>query len=719
MTGWILSSSILIAVVMGLRYLLKGKIAPGLQYTLWLLVLLRLLIPGEFTSSAISVQNLLSGSETAPAYDVTYQEYELTQRTTTYSYFIPEYTPVTAEPELISTSSAMFNWPQALTVVWVTGIVLVLSVLLVSNLHFYRKLRRSRTDYPSKLSLRVYTAEELPSPCLFGFPYPAIYLPSHQTTGSQAVSHILAHEMSHYRHGDHLWSLLRGIVLAFHWYNPLVWAAAVLSKQDAELACDAAAIRRLGEDHRIPYGRTLLQLITAKPRPADLFSCATTMTTGKKSLTQRITYICKQPKMLAVTLVCVFLVSVIAVGCTFTGAETPEAAENEPLSAIESGQVTLFHQNLDTIVLRGGEAAEQLTDLYNSQQITETSQPMDNLHRITVTFENGVFWSVTPSGVCSSSERMGNYLWENCDYNAVADIFWETLSLDSVSVTDGTSIGLLSTETAASWIETFRTLALTPTSNEPDSEALTFRLYLDSKGLSLFTIDRKGEVVLSDNSGGTHYYMCAQGEELYQALLWDSNIAGPSLSDVCFYNTAANTLTFTGGEFSGQWTLEVTGRQSNGEPYYRRLTDPAEVPLGDTTLCSVTATCTDPSSSDYCNLMVMAFPEYSSSPELLSEEACTELLRKQLIQAYELRFGLAFEPLEEKPENEADDQNNLRYWITTLKPTRYLDELILYHMVWDTMVDRTTGDIYVYYHGLDPTFTKFDPTNPNALYFAG
>lgn len=72
------------------------------------------------------------------------------------------------------------------------------------------------------------------------------------------LRHTVEHEITHFRHGDHFWSALRSVCIALHWYNPLVWWAAILSRNDAELACDEGTIRRIGEDARAEYGRTLI-----------------------------------------------------------------------------------------------------------------------------------------------------------------------------------------------------------------------------------------------------------------------------------------------------------------------------------------------------------------------------------------------------------------------------------------------------------------------------
>ena len=58
MLEWIISSTVLILIVIALRLILKGKISLRLQYALWAIVLLRLIIPVSFGSSIISIGNL-------------------------------------------------------------------------------------------------------------------------------------------------------------------------------------------------------------------------------------------------------------------------------------------------------------------------------------------------------------------------------------------------------------------------------------------------------------------------------------------------------------------------------------------------------------------------------------------------------------------------------------------------------------------------------------
>ena len=172
----------------------------------------------------------------------------------------------------------------------------------------------------------------LPSPCLYGFPRPAVYLTPAAAGEPELLGHVLRHELTHRRHGDHIWAVLRAAALALHWYNPLVWLAAVLSRRDGELACDEGALQGADDRERAAYGRTLIRLVTARPSAGELLCCATTMTAGSSSLKERIAMIAGKPRTLAAVLAAVALLAGLAVGCTFTGGRSDAW---EPLSEEE------------------------------------------------------------------------------------------------------------------------------------------------------------------------------------------------------------------------------------------------------------------------------------------------------------------------------------------------------------------------------------------------
>ena len=330
MTEVLVSSTVLILALAALRWLLRGKIDPRLQYALWLLAALRLLLPVPLVSSPVSVMNA--------AVDVPVAVQRLTapedRRAPQPAAEAAPAQPAAAAEAQVQTKEKL-PARTILKTVWLTGAAILAGVMLAQNLAFLRKLRRVRQPLACAESpIPVWLVPGLPSPCLAGLFRPEIYLTPEAAADPATLGFVLRHELAHFRAKDQLWSLVRLVCQCVYWFDPFVWLAAALARRDCELACDARVLRGLDGESRAAYGRALLGLVTAKPGGGQLLSGATTMQLGKKSLTERITLIAKKPKMAAYTLVFVLLLTLALAACTFTGASAqpepePETAQPE------------------------------------------------------------------------------------------------------------------------------------------------------------------------------------------------------------------------------------------------------------------------------------------------------------------------------------------------------------------------------------------------------
>ena len=365
MMQWILSSSLLILIVTALRHFLKGKISLRIRYGLWLLVLLRLLIPVNLGGSVLSIQNLVEGTPAAEAlakisripiptqsYDRAYAqaaaEYERQgidisslQGSALEQLEYDAYDLMTG-PTVGEVAKTAFRW------FWILSAAFAGFCFLWKNLRYARLLRshRRKVVIPD-VPIPVYVSDAVATPCLFGLLHPAVYLTEEVFGDPRVLRHVLSHEITHCRHRDPVWAALRCLCLAVHWFNPLVWLAAKLSLQDCELACDEGSIRRLGEDARTDYGKALISLTCSKRNVAALYVTATTMVGSKKSIRERIERIARQSKTSVCSLILMILIAVVAVGCTFTGSITdapdPElpTEENVTPTGYPSGQMQI------------------------------------------------------------------------------------------------------------------------------------------------------------------------------------------------------------------------------------------------------------------------------------------------------------------------------------------------------------------------------------------
>lgn len=206
----------------------------------------------------------------------------------------------------------------------------------------------------------VYIVEGLPSPCLYGR---AVYITSALANDEPRLLHVLVHEYCHYRQGDLIWALVRCLCLIICWWNPLVWLAAYLSKQDCELACDEAAMAFLGKDERLAYGRTLVSLIAVKADLKDCFSIAASMTRGGRSMKRRIQRIAHREKTVgAVCILTVFLAVMcfVSVSTVRPSAEPAQSDLTEDFSADgESGKGNLAENKTSGQEIRGKEQSSE------------------------------------------------------------------------------------------------------------------------------------------------------------------------------------------------------------------------------------------------------------------------------------------------------------------------------------------------------------------------
>ena len=369
MKSVLIASSILILLLAALRPMLRGKIDPRLQYALWLVAALRLLVPVELADSAYSALALLDRAERpaqvaqaigqthiptqsyGSAWDQALREYEQSNGPITTD---GGYEDLQAYEQVEHRAQALMRGPTLSELfakyarpVWLGGAVLMAAWFLLVNLRLRRKLAPAQLiAVEESRGLPVFVSGALPSPCLCGVLRPAVYVTPHAAGDPDRLRHVLAHEAAHHRHRDHWWALVRCLCLCLYWFDPLVWWAAALSRQDCELACDAGAIRRLGEEERIPYGRTLVDMIAAGR--CSLLQTATTMTGGKRRVRERVRLIARKPKTVIAVALALILVLGAAVGCTFTGAPEGEPSPDpSPLSSDALNTATLPSRLLD------------------------------------------------------------------------------------------------------------------------------------------------------------------------------------------------------------------------------------------------------------------------------------------------------------------------------------------------------------------------------------
>lgn len=245
-----ITGSYMIAFVMFLRLFLK-RVPKVFSYSMWGIVLVRLMIPFSF-SSTFSILRLFKINTTKyiPS-DIGYMNQpQIDVGIGTINQWVNNYLPE-------ATVAASINPMQVIificSVVWVIGIIGLLIYSIISYICLHRKVSTAML-----ISDNIFESEKIKSPFVLGIINPNIYLPIGLSQREQ--NYIMLHEQTHIKRFDYLIKPLAFLVLCVHWFNPLVWVSFILMNQDMEMSCDEYVLRKMGNGIKKEYSHSLLTL---------------------------------------------------------------------------------------------------------------------------------------------------------------------------------------------------------------------------------------------------------------------------------------------------------------------------------------------------------------------------------------------------------------------------------------------------------------------------
>ena len=367
----VLTVSALILVVLLVRAIFKNRVPKRMIYCLWLVVLLKLCLPGTLVSlpvlpaedAAAPTQSAELPAQTTPVFQQPAQTVVQPQTPTQQS--------VSPVQETVTPAAKLLTTAQILQIVWFSGSALLGLWLFGAWAVFTIRLRRDRRFLGKRGGTCIYVSGAVKSPCLAGL-IPAVYLTEDVLQADEAEL-ILRHELTHLRHLDFLWSLCRTAAVTVYWWNPFIWLAAICSKRDAELACDEAVAAKLPESKRLAYARAIL---AQAPRKTAALSLA------GPPVKERILFLTKKQRTSVLCVILALLLVVSATGCSFAELTQQKAGEiTMPDHATDSSANATPQEAdsalpvMDTVELIGFVADSQTPwiELYES---TDSKEPL-------------------------------------------------------------------------------------------------------------------------------------------------------------------------------------------------------------------------------------------------------------------------------------------------------------------------------------------------------
>lgn len=367
-------SSLLILLIFILRFIFKDKINPRLQYTLWLIIAVRLIIPFSF-------QWEIETKNTLPQIQIL--DFRLENNVDLYQDDI--YQPsVNTNMEGYTRMWDNQSWDlsDALFIIWITGVVCILAVFGIRNVSFHRKVLKSLTPYDFddyeevakivgiKHNIPVCFSQILKSPCVIGIVNPMIILTEGVIHDARSIKFAIMHEMVHYKQRDNFIRLLGNILCALYWFNPLVWLSAEAARNDAELSCDNRVIRKIGSSEHFNYCITLLSIAGNRNQTVAA------MSTGGRKMKKRIDMILKPPQKRTIAIV-------VAIICLSLGATS---FININVKAKNSSTVEVLDENSSEEIAHEVISLGNIHEVY--QFLTSLQNPNDNYKINTIMIDN-------------------------------------------------------------------------------------------------------------------------------------------------------------------------------------------------------------------------------------------------------------------------------------------------------------------------------------------
>ena len=316
MLRYIIGISILSLGMIIIRALSNGKIRRKHQYAFWIVIpIYMILVP--FVKIDVPVSDILNDLFTPKTETAIYEAADDVSPTVMFKnkqneQVIPDNLSVEdhelqSAPELIDEHEPVTNNYAATNIKTneskkiesvLVNISYCVSAALIAALIAYNigfilhcKNNRKYIGRDPASGLRIYSIRNKETPFLL---FNKIYV---DNNSEKINEYIVCHEACHFKHGDHLWVLIRYLVLFLNWYNPVIWAAFVLSGRDCELACDEEVMKIYGADSSKDYARTLLRMLQQQSNTSAVFTLSTGMRGGYEMMKKRIINIKKPAKL--------------------------------------------------------------------------------------------------------------------------------------------------------------------------------------------------------------------------------------------------------------------------------------------------------------------------------------------------------------------------------------------------------------------------------------
>ncbi|PEB33352.1 transcriptional regulator, partial [Bacillus cereus] len=285
---WMIETSIMASILVGLilciKVLFRNKLTPRWQYMLWIILIIRLVLPWS-PDSSYSIYSVLTyknddafiSSQNPVASILTKERMQELKN-------IDNTKDLTKEDTYTSSSTQTYNNEKTVPFytifiyIWLTGVILLCFATFIMNRRLLLYIKKQPVITDEKIiqifekckhsmsiqrNIPLFVSGKVSSPTVFGFIRPKLLLSTvhMEILDEQQLRYIFYHELAHIKRRDVGVNWLMHGLLILNWFNPILWYAYSCMREDQELACDALALTCIDSEEQIAYGHTIISLL--------------------------------------------------------------------------------------------------------------------------------------------------------------------------------------------------------------------------------------------------------------------------------------------------------------------------------------------------------------------------------------------------------------------------------------------------------------------------
>ena len=283
-----LYSAAITAGILLFRFILKNRISSKLQYLMWWLLILRLLMPVtpdiglHFNLQDMLLKQAHQAELPAPAPVLDVAPASVPNTQPSYESVAPAVQPDTdVAPSQHVNPAKSTDWYSIVFVVWLLGAIGFLGWLIFVKLRYYESLQHLMASGPREVyelydrcckelcvkPLPLWIVNKSMSPGIAFFGEPVLLVPLSLCNDESRLRFALLHELTHKKRGDHYMTLLLNILRAVYWFDPVVHFAFSELRSDMESACDSDVLAYIGHEQKRGYLTVILDMFSYDTEP--------------------------------------------------------------------------------------------------------------------------------------------------------------------------------------------------------------------------------------------------------------------------------------------------------------------------------------------------------------------------------------------------------------------------------------------------------------------